>query len=226
MFEFREITPLKAQEFLAWVASEESGALLPLPIDIERIQAPKLTRARPVVRSTPFAPTMRGLFRIRRFLLLAASLAFAYWATLSTFYLGEEIFGPANDQSYTSYLLTWIPLDSSAPFWLAFLAAIIIPALLGLFAMAHYFHRASMTDDDASRLGLLAGGLILGILRALSGTGLALVAFGGGGYFLWVILLAGLASITLPALLACLHAAVDTCSLQHQRHPFHLVESV
>jgi len=54
MFEFREITPPKAQEFLAWVSSKESGTLSPLPIDIERIQAPKMPRARPVVRSTSF----------------------------------------------------------------------------------------------------------------------------------------------------------------------------
>jgi hypothetical protein len=145
---------------------------------------------------------LRGLFQFRRFTLLAVSLAFAYWATLSAFYLGREIFGPANDQSYATYLLTWIPLDRSAPFWLAFLAALLVPAVLGLVAMAHFFHHASLTNNDASRVGFLVAGLVFGIIPVLLGASLALVAFGGGGYFVYTIVLAALASVALPALLA------------------------
>jgi hypothetical protein len=145
---------------------------------------------------------LRGIFRIRRLPLLIAGLVFVYWATLSAFYLGREIFSPTNDESYVDYLLTWIPFDYRAPFWLAFLAAIIVPALLGLIAMAYCFHRASMTSNDASRLGLLGSGLILGLLLGLSGAILAFIGFKGGGYFFGIILLAGLASVALPALLA------------------------
>ena len=63
MFEFREIAPPKAQEFLAWVASEENAALLPLPMDIERIQVPKMPRARSVVRSMLFVPATTAASR-------------------------------------------------------------------------------------------------------------------------------------------------------------------
>jgi hypothetical protein len=145
---------------------------------------------------------LRGVFQIRRFLLVAMSLAFAYWVTLSAFYVGREIFGPANDQSYTSYLLTWIPLDRSAVYWLGSLVAIIGPALLGQFTMGHCLHRATMTDSDARRLGLLAIGLIVGILLPLIGTILAVAPFSGGGYNWWIIAIAAVASIILPALLA------------------------
>ena len=147
---------------------------------------------------------LRGLFQIHRFLLLAASSAFTYWAALSAFYLGRAVFGPANDQSYTSYLSTWIPLDrSSAGLWGLLLNAIAIPEFIGLFVMAHYFHRASMADGDAKRLGLLAAGLIFGLLFALSGIGMAMLGnFELNEYTFSMVLFAGLASITLPALLA------------------------
>jgi hypothetical protein len=129
---------------------------------------------------------LQGLFRVRRFTLIVVSLAVVYWATLSAFYFGREIFGPANDQSYGNYLLTWIPLDRSAPFWVAFLAAIVVPAMLGLFAMAYLFHRASLTDSDVSRLGFLAAGLVLGISLALSvAVGTLLASFFLQGWHRW-----------------------------------------
>ncbi|WP_029874782.1 hypothetical protein [Rhizobium leguminosarum] len=147
---------------------------------------------------------IRNLFQTRRIALVAVSLAVAYWATLSAFYLGREVFGPPNDQSYGNYLLTWIPLDGSALYWVAFLAAVIIPALLGLLAMAHHFHRASLAENDGSRLGFLALGLLFGVSLSLSGAALALLAFRGGGYFIGIIVFAGMASAALPILLLVL----------------------
>ena len=144
---------------------------------------------------------LQALFRVQRVPLIVATLVVVYWATLSAFYFGREIFGPPNDQSYGNYLLTWIPSDRSAPYWIAFLAVIIVPTLVGLFVMAHQFHRASLTESDPKRLGFLVGGLVLGIAFALSGAILALFGLGGGGYFLEIILLAGAASVALPALL-------------------------
>jgi hypothetical protein len=81
---------------------------------------------------------MRSFLKIRRILLLAIGLAAAYWAILSAFYLGREVFGPANEQSYTAYILFWVPMDESAPYWLAYLATIIIPSISGLAAMAYF----------------------------------------------------------------------------------------
>jgi hypothetical protein len=46
---------------------------------------------------------------------------------------------PPNELSYISYILTWVPMDSSAPYRLAILAAIILPAVLGLVIVAHFF---------------------------------------------------------------------------------------
>ena len=146
--------------------------------------------------------TLRSLFQTPRPLLVAVSLAVAYWATLSAFYLGRGILGPPNDQSYSSYLLTWIPLDSSAPYWMLFLCAMLVPGVLGLFAMAYAFHRASLANGDGRRLALLAAGLLVGTSLALSGAVLALLVFGGGGYAIVNVILAGAGSVALPALLA------------------------
>jgi hypothetical protein len=149
---------------------------------------------------------LKGLltvFQIRRILLVAMSLAAVYWATLSTFYLGRQIFGPKNNQSYVDYLLNWVPLDDSAPYWMAFLALIIVPQLLGLLAMAHLFHHASLTDSDASRLLLLGKGLVFGTLLGLLGGVLSILVFGPGPYGI-MIFVAGLSSILVPALMALL----------------------
>jgi hypothetical protein len=147
---------------------------------------------------------LRSLFQVRRFVLVALSLAAAYWSTVSAFYLGREIFGPANNRSYVNYLLTWIQLNRSAPYWIVFLAVIIVPALLGLLAMGYLFHRASLTDNDASRLGLLGGGLVFGILLGSLGGVLAFFVYGDGGGYGLEVLFAGMASISVPALLALL----------------------
>jgi hypothetical protein len=81
----------------------------------------------------------RAVLKIRRFLLVAVSLAAVYWATLSTFYLSRQIFGPKINQSYLDYLLNWVPLDETTPFWIGFLTLILVPQLLGLLAMARLF---------------------------------------------------------------------------------------
>ncbi|AMA60043.1 hypothetical protein [Bradyrhizobium sp. CCGE-LA001] len=145
----------------------------------------------------------RVAFRVRLILLVAMSFAAVYWATLSTLYLVRRIFGPEINQSYVNYLLNWVPLDESAPYWAGFLTLIIVPQLLGLLVMARLLHDASLTDSDASRLVLLVSGLVSGMLLGLLGGVLSILAFGPGPYGA-MIFVAGLASILVPVTMALL----------------------
>ncbi|WP_316171256.1 hypothetical protein [Bradyrhizobium sp. SZCCHNRI1058] len=145
----------------------------------------------------------RAAFRVRRLLLVAMSFVAVYWATLSTLYLERRILGPEINQSYVDYLLEWVPLDRSAPYWIVFLALIIVPQLLGLLVMARLFHSASLADHDVKRLVLLVGGVVSGIFLGLLGGALSILVFGGGPYGVMIIL-AGLASISVPTMMALL----------------------
>lgn len=145
---------------------------------------------------------LRKLISLRKIVLIVSILLFSYWATITSIYMGRAMFGPANDRSYIDYIMNWIPIDSTAPYWLGFLASIIVPAILGTVTMAHFFHRASTTNYELRRFFFLVSGLVLGVALALSGAGLAYILFQGGGYFLGIIIMAGLASVTLPAFLA------------------------
>jgi hypothetical protein len=134
----------------------------------------------------------------------------AYWATVTAFYLGRQIFGPAYKQGYVLYLLSWLPINDL--YWLAFLVSIILPALLSVFLMAYFLHRASNARYGLSRFISLAIGVVVGIVLGLSGAGLALVFFGGGGYAFPVIVMAGGASVTLTGASCYFHISVDACS--------------
>lgn len=125
-------------------------------------------------------------------------ISFAYVATLSAFYFGREIFGPANDLAYIEYILTWIPIDYTAPYCLFFIVVIVVPSISGLLAMAYYFHRASLSDGDFKIFALLITGLVFGVFLSLLGAGLAFLALGGGGYFVITIIFAGMASASVP----------------------------
>jgi hypothetical protein len=145
---------------------------------------------------------MRSFLKIRRILLLAIGLAAAYWAILSAFYLGREVFGPANEQSYTVYILFWVPLDESAPYWLAYLATIIIPSISGLAAMAYFFHRASITGRDIWRFAFLSVGILVAPMFAILSVFGTLLIYGMDAVTLSIIFMAAMASFALPAFLA------------------------
>jgi hypothetical protein len=82
------------------------------------------------------------------------TLVVAYWLRSQHSISGGRFSGHPmiSRKAITCY---WIPLDTSAPYWAAFLAAIMVAALLGLFVMAYQFHRASLAESDARVRGFL-----------------------------------------------------------------------
>lgn len=144
---------------------------------------------------------LKGFTR-RRLPLAVGIVLLSYPAAITALYLGRQIFGPPVDQTYLTYVLTWIPPDDTWRYWLAFMVGIITPGLVWTLAMAYCFHRASVAVRDLARLSLITAGTILGLVLALSGLVVVFVATHAGGYFVGTFLLAGLASVVPPALLA------------------------
>lgn len=155
----------------------------------------------------------RRLARPPTLLLLLVVPAFTYWSIVTAFYVGREFFGPANVESYWSYLASWIPSGPTAAFWVAFLALFAVPALLGLVLIARYFHRASLAQNQWHSVVLLVKGVAGSVAVSLAGATLALAFGGGAGYALPILIAASLASALLPLLFVLATLALILCRL-------------
>jgi hypothetical protein len=139
-------------------------------------------------------------------MLAIATLIFALWAAVTVFYISRKIFGPAVKEPYVIYLWRWIAWDADTIYWLFFLGSFVASALLGSFALAHFFHRASTTELDLTRFSFLLLGLLSAVAVAVGIAVVDLLVFGGGGYSAPFVLIASIMGLAVPLCLAIVTA--------------------
>jgi len=121
----------------------------------------------------PIWRLVKRIYSANRLLSILSALVITYWSTLTALYIARTILGSANPKPYLTYLIDWIPADSSPIQWLSLLFALSIPALAGVVFIAGTFHRASVVDNDLLKLVLLGVGMVGSVGLAVSGPILA-----------------------------------------------------
>jgi hypothetical protein len=166
--------------------------------------------------SKPILISMHRLFVARLGRLIAVSIIFSYWATVSALYICRSFFGPSNTRSYIGYLLGgWIPEDgiwfTTAPL----VASMAVPAMLGLTFIAYFFHRASLARSKPRCIALLISGVVGSICISLVGSKLAYLYDKLNGSVNYdgtsVLAIASLASVVVPVVFASLTAMLIVC---------------
>ena len=111
---------------------------------------------------------------------LVTFILFAYWAIVSTFYIGRDILGAKPTDSYWMYLVTWIPFDRTAPHWIAVLLWGAAIGLIALLVCSKILSKITPTSESIAQLGYALLSSLVGWLFVFIGAGGSLLFFSEG----------------------------------------------
>ncbi len=126
---------------------------------------------------------LRKLWRSWWHLGLLAFMLFVYWAVVSVFYLGRIVLGIRAEIPYLRYVLTWIPFDNTAPFWVAVLVWGALVGVAALLAVSAILLKINTTGNVWEQLSWSFLAYLIGWTFVAAGTPVSLLIFSHGPEF-------------------------------------------